>query len=218
MINSNLLISHCLNLHKTKIGVIKYTFIGGINWDKNGQDAHPRDWLQFHLYISRSLHPIYDTWEFTHPLLLSDTTTLDNNPNWHQVVNGPFLEQFYEAMGIAISTPENPGMWIKIKQSGGINVMKSTWAFKIKMLPNRLIYTFKARLCVHWDMQIKCVDYVDTFVHVVQWTTIRTLTILSVQLNLGTGHVDYTAAFLQAQLDNEVYVEIPQGLRDSGYV
>lgn len=67
-------------------------------------------------------------------------------------------------------------------------------------------------------MQIKCVDYVDTFVHVVQWTTIRTLTILSVQLNLGTGHVDYTAAFLQAQLDNEVYVEIPQGLRDSGYV
>ena len=67
-------------------------------------------------------------------------------------------------------------------------------------------------------MQIEGVDYFDNFAHVVQWTTIRTLLILSLQLNLHTAQVDYTAVFPQAKLDDEVYVEMLRGFRDSGYV
>ena len=61
-------------------------------------------------------------------------------------------------------------------------------------------------------------DFFDTFALVVQWTAIRTLLILSVKLNLCTVQVDYTAAFPQAKLDDEVYVEIPRGFKEHGYV
>ena len=82
-----------------------------------------------------------------------------------------------------------------------MNVLKSTWAFKIKRFPNGLIRKFKARFCVRGDMQIEGIDFEETFAHVVNWITVRTLLILSVILSLKTAQIDYTAAFPQSALD-----------------
>ena len=38
------------------------------------------------------------------------------------------------------------------------------------------------------------------------------------QLKLKTAQVDYTAAFPQAPLDDEVYVEMPRGFKEPGFV
>ena len=53
---------------------------------------------------------------------------------------------------------------------------------------------------------------------VANWTTIRTLSVLSVQLGLCTAQLDYLAAFPQANLKEEVYVEMPRGYKEHGYV
>lgn len=58
-------------------------------------------------------------------------------------------------------------------------------------------------------MQIGCFDF-DIFAHVGKWTTVRKLLILSLQqLNLATVQLDYTAAFPQIELEEEVYAETP---------
>ena len=44
-----------------------------------------------------------------------------------------------------------------------MNVLKSTWAFKIKRFPNGLVKQFKARFCVHGNMQIEGVDFTETY-------------------------------------------------------
>ena len=81
-----------------------------------------------------------------------------------------------------------------------MNVLKSTWAFKVKRFPSGLIKSFKARFCVRGDMQIEGVDFYETYAPVANWTTIRTLLVLSVQLGLCTAQLDYLAAFPQANL------------------
>ena len=66
-------------------------------------------------------------------------------------------------------------------------------------------------------MQIKGVDYFDTFAPVVQWITVQILLILAVQLKLSTTQVDYTVAFPQIKLEDEVYFEMPRGFKEPGF-
>ena len=107
-------------------------------------------------------------------------------------MNGPYSDQFYDAMIEELNTLEQIGAWTKVPRKKSMNILKSTWAFKIKRFPSGLGRKFKARFCVRGDMQIEGVDFDETNAHVVNWITVRTLLILSQQLNLVTAQVDYT--------------------------
>jgi hypothetical protein len=63
---------------------------------------------------------------------------------------------------------------------------------------------------VRVDLQISGVDFFETYAPVVQWSTIRLL--LSTVLTEGwnTQQVDYTNAFTQAEIYEEIYVEYPK--------
>ena len=43
-----------------------------------------------------------------------------------------------------------------------------------------------------------------------QWSTVRLMLSLSLSLGLKTKQVDYSNAFVQADIDGEVYCELPQ--------
>ncbi len=55
------------------------------------------------------------------------------------------------------------------------------------------------------------VDYFESFSPVVQWSSVRLMLILSIVHGLETRQVDYVNAFAQADLDRDVFVEIPRG-------
>jgi hypothetical protein len=100
----------------------------------------------------------------------------------------------------------------------GANILDSTWAFKRKRFPDGRVRKLKARFCVRGDQQIEGVDFFDTFAPVVAWSTVRLLLILSVILGLATKQVDYTLAFVQADLEDDVYVRMPKLFEHPGYV
>jgi histone deacetylase 1/2 len=100
----------------------------------------------------------------------------------------------------------------------GANILDSVWAFKRKRFPDGRVRKLKARFCVRGDQQIEGVDFFDTFAPVVAWSTVRLLLILSVILGLATKQVDYTLAFVQADLDDEVYVRMPKLFEQPGHV
>jgi hypothetical protein len=76
----------------------------------------------------------------------------------------------------------------------------------------------KEQFCVRGDRQIQDVDYFDTFSPVVNWMTIQSMLILSAVMSLATRQVDYTAAFTQAPLHEEVFVKMPQLFQEQGKV
>ncbi len=68
-----------------------------------------------------------------------------------------------------------------------------------------------ARICVDRSQQLQGHDFRDTYAPVVSWLTVRLVLLLSNILWLKARQVDYTQVFPQAELNNPVYIRVPQG-------
>ena len=91
-----------------------------------------------------------------------------------------------------------------------MNVVFSVWAFRRKQFPDGAIRKIKVRICARGFEQKEGIDYFDTFSPVVQWMTVRVCLIMITLLGLENKQINYTTAFLQAPLNHDVYVEIPE--------
>ena len=156
-----------------------------------------------------------------HPLAFTVKANNDDTPNFYQAMNGPDSEGFYRAMCDEMETLEKLEPWDiipDIEVPEGVNILDSTWVFKRKRYPDGSVRKLKARWCVRGDQQIEGVDFFDTYAPVVAWSTTRLLLILSVVLGLATKQVDYTNAFCQADLAEEVYVRMPKLFGKPGHI
>ena len=61
--------------------------------------------------------------------------------------------------------------------------------------------------------QIFGVDYTDTYSPEAKFVSIRIILALCVQLGLIIRTMDVDTAFLNAELDEDIWVEIPEGTR-----
>ena len=133
-----------------------------------------------------------------------------DTPNFHQAMNGPHVDEYVEAMKKEVATLVSIRAWKSVPLKDGMNVLKGVWAFKLKRLPDGTAYLFKARFCCRGDLQKEGVDYFETYAPVVQWSTIRLLLNLVLTEGWCTRQVDYTNAFAQAELNEEVFLEYPR--------
>ena len=121
-------------------------------------------------------------------------------------------DAFREAMVVEIKALTSKKTWTLVPCSllSGKKVLPVTWAFKRKLFPDGHLQKCKARFCVRGDMQIEGVDYFETYAPVVQWSTVRALLIMSLVLGLETVQIDFSNAFCQADIEEEIYVEMPR--------
>jgi len=89
-------------------------------------------------------------------------------------------------------------------------VLPLTWAFKLKRYPDGSPCKFKARLCVRGDKQTEGVNYFKKYTPAVSWSSVQMLLTLTAREQLKMQLVDFTNAFAQANLKEEVYVELPR--------
>ena len=128
---------------------INNAFLYSLSWIKPTQSPNNTgNWNMFSNDITRHIDNKHHTWESPHPLLLFAKTNDEDNPKWHQTMNGSHQDQFHDAMDTELSTLKNQNTWTKVKHKSGMNVIKSTWAFKVKRYSSGLVRKFKARFCV----------------------------------------------------------------------
>ena len=92
----------------------------------------------------------------------------------------------------------------------------SKWVFKVKTTSDGSIERYKACLVAQGCSQKYGVDYDETFSPVVRPESIRTLIALSVQDGLKLHQMDVTTAFLNGDLDGEIYMKQPEGFASEG--
>jgi Reverse transcriptase (RNA-dependent DNA polymerase) len=153
-----------------------------------------------------------------HPLTLVAKATSSDTPNWNQAMNGPYASGYWDAMVKEVETLTDKDAWSEIAREQWMKVVPSTWAFRVKRLPDGSLRKLKARFCVRGDQQTIGVDFFETYAPVVSWTTIRTLLILSTIYNLSSCQVDYTAAFVHAEVKEDIYIDMPRGFQKPGKV
>jgi hypothetical protein len=90
-------------------------------------------------------------------------------------------------------------------------LLSSIWSYRGKRRPNGELLKYKARLCVDGSQQLLGRDYWETYAPVVSWSTVCLILLLSTILNLKCRQVDYTQAFPQTELNDPVFMRLPQG-------
>jgi hypothetical protein len=123
-------------------------------------------------------------------------------------------KDFIKAMLKEIEDHESRGHWTMMKRSNmpiNAKTILSIWSFKRKRHPDGSLNKHKARICAHGGMQKWGVDYWETYSPVVNWISVRALLAISTIHNLPTKSIDFVLAFPQADLDTDVFMEIPAG-------
>lgn len=95
-------------------------------------------------------------------------------------------------------------------------VVPCKWVYKIKKDAHGNVIKYKARLVVKGFHQVKGVDYDETFAPVIRHSSLRTLFALAAEMGLRMKHLDVDTAFLNGDLEEEVFMEQPIGFLEEG--
>ena len=90
-------------------------------------------------------------------------------------------------------------------------VVKCKWVLKKKYDSNGKVERYKARLVAKGFTQTKGIDYNATFAPVVKFNTLRILLSLAAYHDWNLHNMDFVTAFLNGDLDEEIYMEQPEG-------
>ena len=117
-----------------------------------------------------------------------------------------------QAMQAELTTLENTGTWKLVDLPPYIKPIGCRWIYKIKHHADDIIGRYKARLVAKGYNQIEGLDYFDTYSPVAKLTTIRTVNALASINNWHIHQLDVNNAFLHGDLQEDVYMTVPQGV------
>jgi hypothetical protein len=90
-------------------------------------------------------------------------------------------------------------------------VVSSKWLFKINHVADESIEKYKARFIARGFSQKEDIDYEETFAPVARYTSIRTIIDLAAKMKWKLHQMDVKTTFLNGFIEEEVYIEQPQG-------
>lgn len=121
-----------------------------------------------------------------------------------------------KAMNEEMSTIEKNKTWKLVALPEGKKIIGLKWVYKIKYNEDGSIQKHKARLVAKGYSQQPEIDYTETYAPVARMETIRTILALAAQLEVCVYQLDVKSAFLNGEIQEEVYVEQPEGFEIKG--
>ena len=143
--------------------------------------------------------------------------TIHSEPTTFEEATGcPEKAKWKEAMGKEIKSLKDNKVWELTTLTPGKKGIGCKWVYKVKTNSDGSIEHYKARLVARGFDQKFGSDYDETFCPVVRLESLRTLIALSSQRGLELHHVDVQTAFLNGSLQEDMYMEQPEGYEKQG--
>jgi hypothetical protein len=102
-------------------------------------------------------------------------------------------------------------VWEIVPRPKSKDWVSSKWLFKIKHAADESIDKYKERFFARGFSQKEGIDYEETFAHVARYTSIRTIIALAAKMKWKLHQMDVKTTFLNSVIEEEVYIEQPQG-------
>jgi len=120
-------------------------------------------------------------------------------------------ESWIKAMDEELNQIEKNQTWELVPRPKNKNVIGTKWVFRNKLNEDGKVVRNKARLVCKGYAQVEGIDFEETFAPVARLEAIRMFLALAVYKNFKVYQMDVKSAFLNGNLDEEVYTEQPDG-------
>ncbi|MBW0535059.1 hypothetical protein O181_074774 [Austropuccinia psidii MF-1] len=132
---------------------------------------------------------------------------------YKQALRSLNTDQWFLAINKELQTMEYLNVWEVVPITAETKLIGTTWVFKTKHNAQNEILEQKERLCAQGFSQTPGIDFLKTFAPTGRLNSLRTLISFGASKNLSFEQLDIKSAFLNAPLDEEVYLTIPNGLK-----
>jgi len=149
--------------------------------------------------VDAAVHAVEDE-----PNSYEDAMSRDDRQLWHA------------AMVSELDSIQRNGTWELIELPEGRRPIGCKWVFKIKRKADGSIDRYKARLVAKGYSQQAGIDYHETFAPVAKFTSIRLLLALAAHHDYEVHQMDVRTAFLNGDLDVDIYMRQPDGFVEPG--
>ncbi len=129
--------------------------------------------------------------------------------NYREALIQPDGRQFQEAVELEMQSLITNNVFELVDLPRDRKAISTRWVFKRKVGPQNTVVKHKARLVARGFQQRSDVDFNETYSGVVKPTSYRILFALSAIFGWISHQIDVKTAFLNADLEKEIYVRPP---------
>ena len=119
--------------------------------------------------------------------------------------------RWLDAMKFEMDSMYSNNVWTLVDPPEGIVPVGCKWLYKRKLGADGEVTTFKARLVAKGYTQRPGIDFEETFSPVAMPKSIRIMLAIAAYYDYEIWHMDVKTAFLNGDIDKEIYMEQPQG-------
>ena len=136
--------------------------------------------------------------------------------SFSQAMESDDSSKWMKAMNEELKSMANNDVWDLIELPNSCKPVSCKWVFKTKRDTKGNIERFKARLVAKGFTQKEGIDYNDTFSPVSKKDSLRIIMALVAHFDLELHQMDVKTAFLNGNLDEDIYMEQPEGFAKKG--
>ncbi|CAI7862962.1 unnamed protein product [Closterium sp. NIES-53] len=139
-----------------------------------------------------------------------DAPDIPTPRSYAEAIEGPYTSQWQATMDAEMASWKSTGTFIDEVPPHGANIVSGMWIFRVKRPPGSPP-VFKARYVARGFSQRQGVDYFPTFSPTPKMTTLRVLLHVAAQRDYELHSLDFSTAFLQGSLHEEIWLRRPPG-------
>ena len=133
-----------------------------------------------------------------------------------EAYSSPDPDYWKEAVRSEMDSIMSNGTWKVVERPYGCKPVGCKWVLNKKLRLDGTIEKYKARLAAKSYTQKEREDFFDTYSPVARLTTIRVLLFMAVSFGLLVHQMDVKTAFLNGELEEEIYMDQPDGFVSKG--
>ncbi|CAI7796215.1 unnamed protein product [Closterium sp. NIES-54] len=143
-----------------------------------------------------------------------DAPDIPTPRSYAEAITGSYSSQWQAAMDAEMASWMSTGTYVDEVPPPGANIVDGMWIFRVKRPPSSPP-AFKARYVARGFSQRQGVDYFQTFSPTPKMTTLRVLLHVAAQRDYELHSLDFSIAFLQGSLHEEIWLRRPPGFTKS---